>query len=75
MPRHEESTAATTKEKGSKHDDLMPLLVAMFREFQEASKKKPDAALNKRKAIQHNAQNNLGPPSFLRISAPRTSAR
>jgi hypothetical protein len=27
----------------------MPLLAAMFREFQEASKKKPDAVLNKRK--------------------------
>ena len=28
---------------------LMPLLEAMFREFQDASKKKPDAVLNKKK--------------------------
>jgi hypothetical protein len=42
-------TDLTSAEKGAKHDDLMPLLVAMFREFQEASKKKPDGVLNKRK--------------------------
>ena len=36
-------------DKGASHDSLMPLLAAMFREFQEASKKKPDAVLNKRK--------------------------
>jgi hypothetical protein len=47
MRRNEQHT--TTKAKASKHDDLMPLLGAMFREFQEASKKKPDAVLNKRK--------------------------
>ncbi len=45
----DESSPATTEEKAAKHDDLMPLLAAMFREFQEASKKKPEAALNKRK--------------------------
>ena len=39
----------TTAQKGSQHDNLMPLLEAMFREFQDASKKKPDAVLNKRK--------------------------
>jgi hypothetical protein len=36
-------------EKGARHDSLMPLLQAMFREFQDASKKKPDAVLNRRK--------------------------
>ncbi|MFL5352285.1 hypothetical protein [Archangium sp.] len=32
-----------------KHDELMPLLSAMFRDFQELAKKKPEGALNKRK--------------------------
>lgn len=36
-------------QKAKKHDDIMPLLKAMFREFQEAAKKKPDGPLNKRK--------------------------
>jgi hypothetical protein len=36
-------------DKGASHDSLMPLLQAMFREFQDASKKKADAVLNKRK--------------------------
>jgi hypothetical protein len=49
MPRDQRSTDITSQEKASKHDDLMPLLLAMFREFQEAAKKKPEAALNKRK--------------------------
>lgn len=31
------------------HDKLLPLLHAMFREFQELSKKKPDSVLNKKK--------------------------
>ena len=35
--------------RAEKHDDLMPLLNSMFREFQDLSKKKPDGALNKRK--------------------------
>jgi len=39
----------TTLEKATKHDDLMPLLEAMFNEFQEFSKKKQDGILNKRK--------------------------
>ena len=38
-----------TMDKGARHDSLMPLLEAMFREFQDASKKKADAAINKRK--------------------------
>lgn len=39
----------TTAEKGEKYDSLMPLLEAMFREFQDAAKEKPDGLLNKRK--------------------------
>lgn len=49
MSRNGNSTDNTTAEKAAKHDDLMPLLKAMFREFQDLSKKKPDGALNKRK--------------------------
>lgn len=47
--KRQDSTNYTTAEKGAKHDDLMPLLSVMFREFQELSKKKPDGVLNKRK--------------------------
>ena len=39
----------TTKEKGHLHDTTMPLLVAMYSEFKELSKKKFDAAVNKSK--------------------------
>ncbi len=49
MSRGRSSTDMTTEERGRKHDELMPLLTAMFREFQDLSKKKPDGALNKRK--------------------------
>lgn len=42
-------SSETTNEKASRHDDLMPLLGAMFREFQEASKKRPDVVVSKRK--------------------------
>lgn len=49
MARDKRSADVTTAEKSAKHDDLMPLLAAMFREFQDAAKKKPDAVLNKRK--------------------------
>ena len=35
--------------RGLQYEALMPLLEAMFREFQELSKKKPDAVLNKKK--------------------------
>jgi hypothetical protein len=38
-------------EKGELHDSLMPMLGAMFREFQDASKKKADAVLNKKKVV------------------------
>jgi hypothetical protein len=36
-------------DKGALHDALVPLLKAMFREFQDLAKKKPDGILNKRK--------------------------
>lgn len=36
-------------ELGAKHDSLMPLLSAMFREFQEFTKKKPEGILSKSK--------------------------
>ena len=49
MPRSHDSSEYTTAEKAETHDNLMPFLDSMFREFQELSKKKPDGALNKRK--------------------------
>ena len=49
MPKKQDSTNYTTAEKGAKHDELMPLLSAMFSEFHDLSKKKPDGVLNKRK--------------------------
>lgn len=39
----------TTAEKATTHDSLFPLLKAMFSEFKELSKKKPDAAVSKSK--------------------------
>lgn len=39
----------TTKEKAQIHDVTMPLLEAMYSEFKELSKKKPDAAVSKSK--------------------------
>lgn len=39
----------TTAERVAQYNALMPLLAAMFREFKELAKKKPDGALNKRK--------------------------
>jgi hypothetical protein len=44
-----EKPLSTTKAKAASFDALMPLLEAMFREFQEFLKKKPDGVLNKRK--------------------------
>lgn len=41
----------SVSDRGSQHDLLMPLLKAMFREFQDATKKKPDGALNRQKVI------------------------
>ena len=49
MRRDQYSRDFTTQEKAEKHDNLMPLVQSMFREFQELSKKKPDGPLNKRK--------------------------
>ena len=39
----------TTEEKVKNHETTMPLLEAMFSEFKELSKKKPDAAVSKSK--------------------------
>ncbi|ROP60225.1 hypothetical protein EDF81_3069 [Enterobacter sp. BIGb0383] len=39
----------TTKEIAETYDNMTPLLSAMYLEFKELSKKKPDAALSKRK--------------------------
>jgi hypothetical protein len=43
------SPDVTTQEKVSQYNAIMPLLEAMFRDFQDLSKKKPDSALNKSK--------------------------
>jgi hypothetical protein len=43
------TSEATTTEKAARYDTLMPLLQAMFREFQDLAKKKPDGNLSKRK--------------------------
>lgn len=48
-PNTSKNEAFTTPERGTKYDTLKPLLQAMFMEFKELSKKKPDGALNKRK--------------------------
>ena len=39
----------TTKEKAQTHDTMTPLLEAMYTEFKELSKKKPDSAVSKSK--------------------------
>jgi hypothetical protein len=39
----------TTKKKAELHEVVMPLLQAMYEEFKEFSKKKPDAVLSKSK--------------------------
>ncbi|MGG5812396.1 hypothetical protein [Falsiroseomonas sp. CW058] len=36
-------------DNAAKHELITPLIEAMFKEFQDAARKKPDAALNKRK--------------------------
>lgn len=43
------SLPPTTREKAATHDTTMPLLEAMYSEFKELSKKKPDAAVSKSK--------------------------
>ena len=39
----------TTEDKAQTHDTTMPLLEAMYVEFKELSKKKPDSAVSKSK--------------------------
>lgn len=39
----------TTEEKAQTHDNMTPLLEAMYAEFKEISKKKPDSAVSKSK--------------------------
>lgn len=39
----------TTKKKAAAHDVTMPLLNAMFKEFKELARKKPEAVLSKNK--------------------------
>jgi hypothetical protein len=51
MTRESRSPDFTTAEKSSAYDAIMPLLRAMFREFQDLSKKKPDGALTKNKVL------------------------
>lgn len=41
----------TTKTLGQAHDTLMPLLSAMFTEFKDLSKKKPEAAVSNNKIL------------------------
>ncbi len=50
----EDSEDATTPERVAQYQALMPLLEAMFREFKELAKKKPDGALNTRKVAMVN---------------------
>lgn len=44
-----DSKQRTTKKKAELHEVVMPLLQAMYAEFKEFSKKKPDAVLSKSK--------------------------
>jgi hypothetical protein len=50
----EDNEDTTTAERVAQYQALMPLLEAMFREFRELAKKKPDGALNKRKVAMVN---------------------
>jgi hypothetical protein len=43
--------ATTTAAKASTHDVMTPLLVAMYEEFKELSKKKPESAVSKSKIL------------------------
>jgi len=44
-----DSTVETTQEKADKHDMLYPMLLSVFNEIKELSKKKQDGALNEMK--------------------------
>lgn len=48
MTRNKE---ATTNEQASTHDVMTPLLAAMYVEFKELSKKKPESAVSKSKLL------------------------
>lgn len=41
----------TSTKKASTHDVMTPLLAAMFEEFKDLAKKKPDAAVSKSKLV------------------------
>lgn len=45
------SQSETTAKKASTHDVMTPLLNAMFEEFKDLAKKKPDAAVSKSKLV------------------------
>jgi hypothetical protein len=47
ISREEDQTDHSVDDKGEKYGDLMPLLNAMYREFQDVAKKKPEAPLSK----------------------------
>lgn len=46
-----QSQSETTGKKASTHDVMTPLLSAMFEEFKDLAKKKPDAAVSKSKLV------------------------
>lgn len=46
-----QNQARTTSTKASTHDVMTPLLAAMFEEFKDLAKKKPDAAVSKSKLV------------------------
>lgn len=48
MPQNK---AKTTSKKALTHDVMTPLLAAMFEEFKDLAKKKPDAAVSKSKLV------------------------
>ena len=49
MAHHSETESYTTAERLAQYETLNPLVTAMFTEFKELSKKKPEGVLNKRK--------------------------
>ncbi len=46
-----QNQAKTTTTKASTHDVMTPLLAAMFEEFKDLAKKKPEAAVSKSKLV------------------------
>jgi hypothetical protein len=49
MSKDKDFNKTTTQDKADTWDSLNPLLEAMFKEFQDLSKKKPNDSLNKKK--------------------------